>query len=80
MPSYLLHHRHEADKCGVALTAFRGHTSSLRHATAISSCPFGEHSIWWTVVAESERSAQALLPFYVAERTTVTQVSEIEIP
>jgi hypothetical protein len=32
------------------------------------------------VDADSEHQALALLPFYVAERTTVTRVSEVEIP
>lgn len=80
MPRYLLHHHHEPDNCGVAFAAFRGHDSSLRHRTTISSCPSAGHSIWWTVEADSEQSALALLPFYVAERTTATWVEEIEIP
>jgi hypothetical protein len=80
MSSYLLHHRHEPHECGVVFTAFRGHQSPLRHRPTLASCRSGGHAIWWTVHADSETAALALLPFYVAERTTATRVSEIEIP
>jgi hypothetical protein len=79
MPSYLLHHRHEPHECGVAFAAFRGFASPLRHKTTLASCRSGGHSIWWTVEATSEENALALLPFYVAERTTATPVSEVQI-
>jgi hypothetical protein len=68
MSCYLLHHRHEPNECGVVFAAFRGHQSPLRHR------------IWWTVQADSENDALALLPFYVAERTTATRVSDVDIP
>ena len=80
MPQYVLHHRHEPHECGVVYASFKGHESSLRHTTALASCRSGEHAIWWTVHAASEGDALALLPFYVAERTTATSVSEVEIP
>jgi len=32
------------------------------------------------VDADSEEEALRLLPFYVAERTTITRVSEVDIP
>jgi len=32
------------------------------------------------VDADSEDGARLLLPFYVAERTTITPVSEVQIP
>jgi hypothetical protein len=32
------------------------------------------------VQAETEADAAGLLPFYVAQRTTITRVSEVEIP
>jgi hypothetical protein len=79
MPSYLLHHRHEAHECGVAFAAFRGFASPLRHKATLASCRSGGHSIWWTVEATDEENALALLPFYVAERTTATPVSEVHI-
>jgi hypothetical protein len=61
-------------------TAFKGHESPLRRQATVASCRSGGHEIWWTVDAASETDALALLPFYVAERTTVTGVSEVEIP
>ena len=60
--------------------SFKGHSSPLRHRATLASCRSGGHAIWWTVEAESEDDALALLPTYVAERTTVARVSEVEIP
>jgi hypothetical protein len=80
MPRYLLHHRHEPDECGVAFASFRGHRSPLRRQPTLASCRSGGHAIWWTVEAATEQDALALLPFYVAERTTVASVSEVQIP
>jgi hypothetical protein len=77
---YLLHHRHAPQDCGVAFASFKGHDSPLRHLTALASCSAGGHDIWWTVRAASELDALDLLPFYVAQRTTATRVSEVEIP
>jgi hypothetical protein len=77
---YLLHHRHEPHECGVVFAAFRGHQSPLRHRATLASCRSGGHAIWWTVQADSENDALALLPFYIAERTTATRVSEVDIP
>ena len=54
--------------------------SPLRHRATLASCRSGGHAIWWTVQADSENDALALLPFYVAERTTATRVSEVDIP
>jgi hypothetical protein len=80
MPSYLLQHRHDPRECGVVFAAFKGHESPLRHRATLASCGSGGHAIWWTVDAASEQDALALLPFYVAERTTATRVSEVRIP
>ena len=80
MPNYLLHHRHEPQECGVVFAGFSGFASPLRHKATLASCGSGGHSIWWTVEAATEGEALALLPFYVAERTTVTPVAEVEIP
>jgi hypothetical protein len=80
MATFLLAHRHDPLDCGVVFASFRGHDSELRHGTAISSCIFGGHAIWWTVEAADEEQALALLPFYVAERATATRVTEVEIP
>jgi hypothetical protein len=80
MSRYLLHHRHEADECGVVFASFKGHRSPLRHRPTVASCRSGGHAIWWTVEAESEADALGLLPRYVAERTTASRVSEVDIP
>ena len=80
MTRYLLEHRHEPQECGVVFASFKGHRSPLRHRSTLTSCRSGGHAIWWTVEAESEADALRLLPYYVAERTTVSRVSEVEIP
>jgi hypothetical protein len=80
MPRYVLHHRHEPHECGVVFASFKGHSSTLRRKPTLASCRSGEHAIWWTVEAASEAEALGLLPFYVAERTTATSVSEVDIP
>jgi hypothetical protein len=80
MSRYLLEHHHEPRACGVVFASFKGHRSPLRHQATIASCRSGGHAIWWTVDAASEADALALLPSYVAARTTVTRVSEVEIP
>jgi len=80
MPRYLLHHRHESGECGVVFASFKGHESPLRHRATLASCRSGGHAIWWTVEAETEEDALRLLPSYVAVRTAVARVSEVEIP
>ena len=80
MSRYLLQHRHEPRECGVVFASFKGHASSLRHRATLASCRSGGHAIWWMVDADTEVEALALLPRYVAERTTVSRVSEVEIP
>jgi hypothetical protein len=80
MGRYLLHHRHEPDECGVVFASFKGHRSPLRHQPTLASCRSGGHAIWWTVEAETETDALGLLPVYVADRTTATGVSEVQIP
>jgi hypothetical protein len=80
MSPYLLHHRHSSEECGVVFASFKGHDSPLRHRATLASCRSGGHEIWWTVDAESEGDALRLLPFYVAQRTTVAHVSEVQIP
>lgn len=80
MSRYLLHHHHKPHECGVVFASFRGHRSPLRHRATLSSCGTGGHAIWWTVNAASPDEALAFLPFYVAERTTVARVAEVDIP
>jgi hypothetical protein len=80
MTRYLLQHRHEAHECGAVFLSFKGHESPLRHQVTLASCPSGGHAIWWTVDAHTEADALGLLPGYVAARTTVTHVHDVEIP
>jgi len=80
MARYLIHHRHEPNECGVVFASFKGHESPLRHKATLASCRSGGHAIWWTVDAASEEDALGLLPAYIAERTTVAHVSEVDIP
>ena len=80
MSRYLLEHRHTPEECGVVFASFKGHQSPLRHRMTTASCMSGGHAIWWTVDAGSAEEALRLLPIYVAERTTVTPVSEVAIP
>jgi hypothetical protein len=80
MAAFLLHHHHDAAKCGVAFAAFKGHDSRLRHAETFASCAAGGHEVWWVVDAGSAEEALALLPFYVAQRSTVVPIRRIQIP
>jgi hypothetical protein len=80
MPRFIVHHRHEPNQCGIAFAAFKGHDSPLRHRAALASCLAGGHVIWWAVDADSEEGALEQLPFFVAQRSTVTRVTEVVIP
>ena len=80
MPRFLIHHRHEPQQCGVAFANFKGFASPLRHRPALASCLDGDHGIWWTVEAIDDEDALRQLPFFVAQRSTVTRVAEVEIP
>jgi hypothetical protein len=77
---YLLQNRHRPRECGVVFASFKGHESPLRHQATLASCRSGGHAIWWNVEAETEADALPLLPYYVAAGTTLTRVSEVEIP
>ena len=80
MSRYLLQHQHQPRECGAVFASFKGYESTLRHEATLASCRSGGHAIWWTVEAENEAAALRLLPVYVAERTTVARVSEVQIP
>ena len=80
MPRYLICHRHEPQECGVVFASFRGHDSPLRRKAAAATCPSGGHAIWWTVAAATEQAALALLPFFIAKRSSATAVTEVAIP
>jgi hypothetical protein len=80
MTRYLLHHSHQPNECGVVFASFKGYRSPLRRQSTLASCRSGGHSIWWTVEAASEDEALALLPDYVAQRTTASRVNDVQIP
>jgi hypothetical protein len=78
MSRYLLQHRHEHEECGV-FASFNGHQSQLRHQLTLAPCRSRVHPIGWTVEADTEKGALRPLPPYVAARTTVACVNEVEI-
>ena len=80
MPSYLLHHQHDARECRATYAAWRGFPSELRRRPAPATCLFGGHAIWWRVEAADAGAALALLPSYVADRTTITEIRSVTIP
>lgn len=80
MARHLLQQCHQPRECGVVFASFKGHASPLRHRATLASCRSGVHAIWWTVDADTEEEALGLLSQYVAERTTLSRVSEVEIP
>jgi hypothetical protein len=83
---FVLSHRHAATDCGVAFAAWKGFDSPLRHTSAVASCPIhpladeAEHLLIWTVEAENEAHALALLPPWLAERADARRVGEVAIP
>ena len=80
VPSFVLHHRHEAHECAYAYAAWKGFTSPLRQKPAASSCVEGGHEIWWFVMAAEAEAALALLPAYVALRTDAIPIRAVRIP
>ena len=80
MPRYVLHHRHEPHECGVVFASFKGHESRLRRKADARLLPLRRARDLVDGGRASEAEALALLPFYVAERTIATSVSEVEIP
>ena len=80
MPDFLLDHRHEPHECAAAFAAWHGFDSRLRHTRVSSSCLAGGHGLQWRVEAPDPAGALALLPRFVAERTTAIQVREVDIP
>jgi hypothetical protein len=80
MPTYLLQHRHAPAECAAAFAAWLGFASPLRHRPVPSTCLAGGHAVWWHVQAEDSDAALALLPGFVARRTTPIEVRDVEIP
>ncbi|MQA74413.1 MAG: hypothetical protein GEU88_08770 [Solirubrobacterales bacterium] len=80
MATFLITHRHDLSLCRVAFAAWRGFESPLRSHRTLSSCIEGDHSIWWRVEASDRDAALALLPEWIAARSEVSPVQEVEIP
>ena len=80
MPRFLIHHRHAAARVRRRVRGLPGPREPAPPPPTLASCASGGHAIWWTVEAATEADALALLPFFVAERSTVAAVSEVEIP
>jgi hypothetical protein len=80
MPLFHLHHSHDAAECAAAFAAWRGFESPLRHRPAAATCLTGGHRLFWRVEAGDRDAAVALLPAFVAARTDVIEVREVEIP
>ena len=80
MPAFLLHHQHEPSECAASYAAWHGFASPLRHGHVASTCLAGGHRLWWRVECDGPDAALALLPRFVAERTTPVEVREVQIP
>jgi hypothetical protein len=80
VPHYVLSHAHTPDECAIAIAAWKGFPSPLRHTRPLGSCASGGHRVWWTVEASDPHAALAQLPPYVAARTALDEVREVPIP
>jgi hypothetical protein len=80
MPSFLLHQQHAATECEAVFAAWLGFESPLRRQPATCACLAGGHALWWRVEAPSRQAALSLLPPYVARRTAVIAVRDVQIP
>jgi hypothetical protein len=80
MPAFLLSHQHQPHECAAAFAAWQGFDSPLRHGRVPSSCLAGGHGLWWRVEAPDPAGALALLPRFVAARTTAIRIRDVEIP
>jgi len=80
MALYLLHHRHEPSECAAAFASWKGFDSPLRHRLVPSTCLAGGHEMWWRVEASDAAAALALLPRFLAGRTTPIEVRHVRIP
>lgn len=80
MPQFYLHHRHSPAECAAAFAAWNGFDSPLRRRPAAATCLTGGHCLLWRVEAADQSAAAALLPRFVASRTEVIEVRDVEIP
>jgi hypothetical protein len=76
----MLSHQHEPRECRSAYAAWKGFESPLRRKETFGSCARGGHRLWWVVSADTADAALEQLPLYLAERTDVSEVSEVAIP
>jgi hypothetical protein len=83
---FVVSHRHDPADCRTAFAAWRGFESPLRHTPALASCArqpatdSGDHLLIWTIEADDEAHALALLPPWLAERAEARVVGEVPIP
>lgn len=80
MAHFHLDHRHRPDECAAAFAAWSGFESPLRHRSAAATCLTGGHRLFWRVEAADTGAAKALLPTFLANRTEVIEVRDVEIP
>jgi len=80
MPHFYLHHHHEPGECAAAFAAWRGFDSPLRRHPVAATCLTGGHCLFWRVEAADRSAAAALLPAFVAARTEVVEVRDVEVP
>ncbi len=80
MSHFLLYHRHPPSDCAASFAAWNAFASELRGAEVMATCAHGAHEIWWWTEATDVRTALALLPNYVAERTLAIRVEPVTIP
>jgi hypothetical protein len=80
VPFFVLSHRHAPDECRSAFAAWKGFDSPLRHRPTYTSCVDGGHRAWWQVEATDAGAAMAQLPPFVADRTEIEPVREVQVP
>jgi hypothetical protein len=80
MPTFLLQHQHAPHECAAAFAAWEGFASPLRHGHVASTCLAGGHALLWRVEAPDAEGALALLPRFVAARTTPVAVRDVRVP
>ena len=80
MATFVLMHTHEPRECAIAVAAWKGFASPLRHGRPLGSCANGGHRLFWTVQAPDTRAALSMLPDYVARRTVAEEVREVPLP
>ena len=77
---FLLLHRHAPHRCATSWAAWNGHPSPLRGTAVSCTCLHGGHAVWWEVETPDAEAALALLPPYVARRSTAHAVRRVVTP